>query len=190
MLPLAHTMLSLAVRAHVLSACARAGSGALLLRPIPEGGAPHPSGFRGRMGEVLDISLRERWVGADGASSTFEWERVGAACIAAAGGAPRVAIDARGLSVPLAVGLAVGAVLRAWRFDALKSRPRRPRRIEWLVDDPEAMARPWAAAEAVLAGVAFARECVAEPGNRLTTTEFTRRLKALQQRPKLLREPP
>lgn len=156
-----------------------ASRGALLLRP--EGGAPHPSGFMGRPGEVLEIGPLERWVGADGASSAAEWERVGAACIAAAGDARRVALDARGLPLHLAVALGVGAVLRAWRFDRLKSRRGKGvRRIEWLVDDPDAAERSLARAEAMLAGVLFARDLVAEPANRLTPTEFARRLRELR----------
>lgn len=155
--------------------------GALLLRPILESGTPHPSGFRGRPGEALDVSPGERWVGADGASSPHEWERVGAACIAAAGSARRVALDARGLPLPFTLGLGIGAVLRAWRFERLKSeRGPGPRRIELVVNDPAPLAAPWARAEATLAGAAFARELVAEPGNRLTTTEFTRRLRGLR----------
>ena len=152
--------------------------GALLLRPVA---LPHPSGFNGRPGEVLELSPCERWVGSDGASSTAEWEQVGAACIAAAGETPRVALDARGLSAPFAVALAMGAVLRAWRFDRLKSRrAKAPRRIEWIVDDPAAVGSAWARAEAVLAGVVFARELVAEPGNHLTPRNFTHRLRALE----------
>jgi leucyl aminopeptidase len=155
--------------------------GALLLRPILEGGAPHPPGFQGRPGEVLELSPAERWIGADGASSAHEWERVGAACIAAAGKARRVALDARGLPTQFAVGLATGALLRAWRFERLKSeRTPGPRRIELLVEEPALLAAPWARAEAALAGADFARELVAEPGNRLTTTEFARRLKGLR----------
>ena len=155
--------------------------GALLLRPIPEGGAPHPSGFLGKPGEVLEISPLERWVGADGPSSTAAWERVGAACIAAAGEARRVALDARGLPMQVAVALGVGAVLRAWRFDRLKSkRGKGLRRIEWLLDDPEAARPAWTRAEATLSGVLLARELVAEPGNRLTTTEFVKRLRGLR----------
>ncbi len=154
-------------------------TGALLLRPIA---LPHPSGFLGRPGEVLEISPRERWVGSDVASSPADWERVGASCIAAAGDAPRVALDARGLSPPFATALALGAVLRAWRFERLKSHgTKAPRRIEWIVDDPAAVAPDWTQAEAVLAGVAFARELVAEPGNHLTPRAFTHRLRALRE---------
>lgn len=156
--------------------------GALLLRPIPEGGAPHASGFRGRPGEVLDVSPAERWIGADGAASAQEWEGVGAACIAAAGEARRVALDARGLPVPFAVALATGAVLRAWRFERLKTqRARRPRRIELLVEEPARLETPWARAAASLAGVALARELVAEPANHLTPRAFARRLRELQE---------
>ena len=152
--------------------------GALLLRPAT---LPHPSGFLGRPGDVLELSPRERWVGANGASSTAEWEQVGASCIAAAGDAPRVALDARGLSAPFAVALALGAVLRDWRFERLKTlSTKRPRRIEWIVDDPAVVAPAWAQAEAVLAGVTLARELVAEPGSHLTPRIFTHRLRALR----------
>nr|WP_314076025.1 leucyl aminopeptidase family protein [uncultured Roseococcus sp.] len=154
--------------------------GARLLRPIAEG-PPHPSGFHGRRGEVLELSPQERWVGANHASSRAEWEGVGAACIAAAGPPARLALDARGLPRHCAVGLGVGAALRAWRFDRLKScPPPRPRRIELLVNDPAGLASAWARAEAALAGTQFARELVAEPGNRLTPREFAKRLRGLE----------
>lgn len=152
--------------------------GALRLRP--EGA--QPSGFRGRPGEVLERSPEERWVGAEGASSPHEWERVGAACIAAAGEVARVALDARGLPVACAVALATGAVMRAWRFERLKRETAKgPRRIELLVDEPALAAKSWKRAEAALAGVNFARELVAEPGNHLTPGVFAERLKALRE---------
>jgi leucyl aminopeptidase len=158
-----------------------APAGALRLRPVLEGGAPHPSGFAGRPGEILDIGPRERWVGADGAATPAQWERVGAACIAAAGDATRVALDARGLPDAVAVALGAGAALRAWRFTALQRKPPPgPRRIALLLDDPE-RARPlWQRAEAGLAGAFLARELSAEPANRLTPRVFARRLKALE----------
>ncbi|WP_431304805.1 leucyl aminopeptidase family protein [Sediminicoccus sp. BL-A-41-H5] len=139
----------------------------------------HPSGFRGRPGEVLELSPGERWVGAEGASSPHDWERVGAACIAAAGDAGRVALDARGLPVACGVALATGGVLRAWRFERLKAK-KQPRRIELLVDEPALLEAPWKRAAAALAGAAFARELVAEPGNHLTPGVFADRLKALR----------
>lgn len=154
--------------------------GAVLLRPVPEGAPPHPSGFAGRQGQVLQLSHHERWVGADGASSLPEWERVGAACIAAAGSSPRVALDARGLPAQYALGLGAGAVLRAWRFQRLKSHRAPKRRLELLVDVPEAVAPAWARVEAGLAGALLARELVAEPANRLTPKEFARRLRELR----------
>ena len=154
--------------------------GALRLRPVPEGAAPHESGFRGELGEVLELAPNERWVGADGASMPHDWERVGAACIAAAGDAERVALDARKLPSSCAVALGLGAVLRAWRFERRKSQGGKPRRIELVVDDPAALGAAWARAEAALAGAAFARELVAEPGNHLTTTAFAHRLRKLR----------
>lgn len=154
--------------------------GAVLLRPVGEGVA-HASGFRGLCGEVLELSPGERWIGADHAATSAEWEAVGAACIAAAGSSPRVALDARGLPAQRAIGLGVGAVLRAWRFETLKSqRSPGPRRLELLLDDPVAVAPAWARAEAALAGALLARELVAEPANRLTPKEFARRLRGLE----------
>jgi leucyl aminopeptidase len=154
--------------------------GALRLRPITEGA--HPSGFRGRPGEVLELSPEERWVGAEGASSPHEWERVGAACIAAAAEAERVALDARGLPVPCAVALATGALMRAWRFERLRRETAKgPGRTELLVDEPALLEKPWTRAEAALAGAIFARELVAEPGNHLTPGVFATRLKTLRQ---------
>ncbi|WP_421995147.1 leucyl aminopeptidase family protein [Roseococcus sp.] len=157
-----------------------ASKGAVLLRPIIEG-ALHASGFSGQRGEVLELSPQERWIGADHAATAPEWEAVGAACIAAAGASPRVALDARGLSPHFAIALGMGAVLRAWRFEVLKSkRSPGPRRLELLVDDPLALGAAWARAGAQLAGVLLARELVAEPANRLTPREFARRLRGLE----------
>ena len=159
---------------------AEAPAGALVVKPILEGGAPHPSGFAGRPGQVLHLHPRLCWVGADGASSPVQWEAVGAACIAAAGEATRVALDARGLPDAVAVALGVGAALRAWRFDALKSRSTPgPRRVYLLLDAPACAAPLWARAKAGVEGALYARELVAEPANRLGPREFTRRLQAL-----------
>lgn len=160
---------------------AEAPPDALVLRPVLEGGEPHPSGFEGRPGQVLELNPKLRWVGADGASNAPQWEAVGAACIRAAGEAARVALDARGLPDAVAVALGAGAVLRAWRFEALKSRRAPgPRRLSLLVDDPDRAAPLWARAKAGLDGALLARELTAEPANRLHPREFARRLKALE----------
>jgi leucyl aminopeptidase len=165
----------------VLRLVRRPSAGALLLRPILEGGATHPSGFAGRPGQVLELGPRERWIGADGAASAPEWERVGADAISAAGEHARVALDARGLPDLVAIALGTGAALRAWRFTALqKRRPPGPRRIELLLDDPARAAGAWARARAALDGVFLARELVAEPANRLGPKAFAQRLQALE----------
>ena len=154
---------------------------ALRITPVLEGGPAHPSGFAGRAGEVLELGPRARLVGAGTAASAPEWERVGAAAIAAAGEAPRVALDARGLRPSAALALGAGAVLRAWRFEALKAkRARGPRRIELLLDDPAAAKPGWARQRAALAGATLARDLVAEPANRLGPRAFARRLAALE----------
>jgi len=165
----------------VLRLRAEAPPGALVVRPVLEGGVAHDSGFAGRPGEVLRLGPQLAWVGADGASGAAEWEAVGAACIRAAGEAPRVALDARGLPDSVAIALGAGAALRAWRFEALKARRTPgPRRLSLLVDEPDRAAPLWARAKAGLDGALLARELVAEPANRLTPRVFAKRLGALE----------
>jgi leucyl aminopeptidase len=137
--------------------------------------------FDGPRGELRRVAALEMLVGHGGAASPQAWEAVGAACAeagrAAVGLVPRIALDARGLAAADAGALGVGAALRAWRFTALQAGKRRLR-LE-LVASP-GLEASWGRAEAVLEGVAWAREAVAEPANRLTPTELTRRLLALR----------
>lgn len=160
-----------------------------LLRPLRPGDAP-PTGFEAAAAELraaLDSveahAPRHAVLVATGeAPSPLGCERAagtGIARLLAVAGA-RVALDARGFAPPLAAALAAGALLRSWRFDALRSAPR-PwiERIELFCDDPDAVASHWQAAEAAARGARLARDLVAEPGNRLTPRGFARRLEAL-----------
>ena len=150
---------------------------ALLVRPVPQGGPPHGSGFTGRCGEVLDLGPRLRWLGADGAGTPPQWEAVGARAIAGAGPARRVALDARGLPDAVALALATGAMLRAWR-----PAPKRAavHRVELLLDAPEAFEPLWREAEARLEALRRARGWVAAPANRLTPSAFAAELLELR----------
>jgi leucyl aminopeptidase len=160
-----------------------------LLRPLRPGDAP-PAGFEAVAAE-LRVALdsveaytprRAVLVATGAAPGALACERAAgtgiAPLLAVAGG--RVALDARGFSPPLAAAFGAGALLRAWRFDALRSAPR-PwlERIELFCDDPEAVAPHWQRAEAAARGTLLARDLVAEPGNRLTPRAFARRLEEL-----------
>jgi leucyl aminopeptidase len=141
-------------------------------------------GFTGAAETVCDIlggAGRVILAGVGEAPDLLAWEAAGAACAARGLDVPRLALDVRGLKPSQAAACLSGAVLRAWRFDALFSTPAEdaPKlaRIDAIVD--AGVDKHWARAGAVLAGVAFARDLVAEPGNRLTPGEFVARVQAL-----------
>ncbi|MCW8084112.1 leucyl aminopeptidase family protein [Sabulicella glaciei] len=116
-------------------------------------------------------------VGAAGAESARDFEALGARAVAAAPVEARhLALDTRDFPAGAARALAMGAAIRAHRF-SLKSVPGH-RRLEVVADAPRSL--DWERAEATLAGMEFARDCVAEPANRLSPEGFTRRLLALE----------
>lgn len=94
---------------------------------------------------------------------------------------PRIAIDARGLPPEIAVALAAGLILRAWRPPGAPGAAHALARIDLHGDDARALAAAWEAEAAVLRGTCFARDLVSLPANRLTPKEFARRLKALDE---------
>ena len=115
------------------------------------------------------------------ASDTAEARRAGAAIGARLdGGHMLVAAGAHKLAPEVALGLA----LRAYDFDAYRSRPdedaETPRpRVTFMAKSPEDLARTAGAAAAVAEGVFFTRDLVNEPANVLTTTDFADRLAAM-----------
>lgn len=117
-------------------------------------------------------------IGPGAADTPREWEALGARLAAAIPPwARRPTLDARGLRPAAARALCRGAAIRHWRFAGLSARPA-PAPLEAAVEGPD---HPrFARLLAVLAGMDFARTLVAEPANRLTPTEFARRLRALE----------
>jgi leucyl aminopeptidase len=122
------------------------------------------------------------------AGTRLEWERLGGAIVAAAPPeAERLDVHARSLPSGAIVGLAVGASLRAWRFDRHRgkrgeqdARPGgRLAALDLLVDDPSAMRAALERATAATRGCLFARELTAEPANELTPKAFAARLEGL-----------
>jgi leucyl aminopeptidase len=136
------------------------------------------SGLAWQPEEVAEI-LAPRHAVLSGFTPAAAW-RCGGAGIVPLLGCRRVAIDARGLPPAAAAGVAAGALLRAWRPPGAPGPAPRLARIDLMVDDPEAADPAWQAAEAAARATLFARDLVAEPGNRLTPRGFAARLKALE----------
>ena len=95
-----------------------------------------------------------------------------------------VAIAADAVPEALAVHAAIGAALRAWRFDRYRTRekPEDKPRLEAatvLLAEPGAATHAWTRERAVLTGVMLARELASEPANILTPAVFAERCEAL-----------
>ncbi|UFN50050.1 leucyl aminopeptidase family protein [Roseomonas sp. OT10] len=157
--------------------------------PVPEPlrAAAAADGFAGRAGQVAGLSgPGPAWLLGTGADP--DWEAVGGAAEARRRGlgaaAPeRMAIDARGLSPAAAAGLAAGVLLRGWTPPATRRPdPEAPcalAQLDLVVDDPPAALAAWERLEPGVRGALYARDLVAEPGNRLTPRRFAERLEAL-----------
>lgn len=151
-------------------------------QPWPEAIAAlaEASGFVAEAGRLLD-GAGTLLLGLGTPARPLDWEKAGASAVAALGEVPRAAVMAEDLAPEAVAGLAAGMVLRAWRFDAHRSRDVKPglRHVTFLVRDPEVCRDAWRAVEPAVRGCLFARDLVAEPANHLTTRDFARRLEAL-----------
>jgi len=146
-------------------------------------------GFTGRADEIAvgrDAEGRLTVLAGLGAAATpASARRAGGRAAASAIASKRLALDARELAPDLAAEAAVGACLRAWRFEALKTRPdpdapKRLAHLDVVVADKRAAGAIWETLAPGVAGALFARDLVAEPSNRLTPTLFAARLRALE----------
>ncbi len=141
-----------------------------VVEPVAE---PRP-GFAARPGEAGCVS--GRWLVSLGADA----EAAGALAAARLADTRHVTLDLQALAPAQAAAFISGACLRAWRYDRLQSEPAdRLARLDVLVDKPGKLRRQWQRQGAVLAGVAFARDLVAEPSNTLTPAGFVQRLAPL-----------
>ena len=110
-------------------------------------------------------------------------EAGGIACAALARDAA-AAIAADGMPAAHAAHAALGAGLRAYRFDRYRTKEGtddKPRlqALQVLADDPAAAGAAWAPLMATLHGVTLSRDLVSEPPNVLTPTEMAERCRAL-----------
>ncbi|MDG1282726.1 MAG: leucyl aminopeptidase [Pseudorhodobacter sp.] len=84
-------------------------------------------------------------------------------------------------TAPLAAEISFGLALRAYAFEARKSRKADPvGKISMMLDNPTEAAAQAAPLAALAEGVFFTRDLVNEPANILTTTEFANRLAAMR----------
>ena len=110
-------------------------------------------------------------------------EAAGHACAALARDAA-AAIAADGMPASHAAHAALGAGLRAYRFDRYRTKEGaddkpKLRTLAVLADDPAAAAAAWAPLSATLHGVMLSRDLVSEPPNVLTPTVMAERCRAL-----------
>ncbi|WP_376087194.1 leucyl aminopeptidase [Roseomonas sp. CCTCC AB2023176] len=133
----------------------------------------------GGLSRVLLVGLGKR---AD--LDAKDVEAAGGSAAAALAPEDHAAVDARALEAH-AADLAMGAVLRAWRFDRYRTKEKpedKPKlsALKILTDDPAAAKAAWAPRKAVAEGVFLTRELVSEPANILHPPEFADRLEKLR----------
>jgi leucyl aminopeptidase len=173
------------------------GADSALILPMVEGKAPDDAAlaaaakaarFTGKVGEVLSVPGAHGFTilaGVGAGAAISDWEAGGGAGMAAAAGRAQAILLADGVTPEQAAGFAAGALLNAWRFtalrDASKDKDAPPARVTLGVTSPAKVEPAWKRAEAMLRGVRFARDLVAEPGNRLNPASFAERLSVLKE---------
>ena len=156
------------------------------------GRAIEVAGFKGQKGKtVLLFAPAEGFtrllvvgLGKRPELTTLTLEEAGGAIAAALSQEPAVTILADGLAAPEVAHLALGAVLRAYRFDLYRTKEKpedRPKLAEiTLQAEDQARARAaYAPLKAIAEGIYLARNLVAEPPNVLTPAEMAERCRAL-----------
>jgi leucyl aminopeptidase len=112
-------------------------------------------------------------------------EEAGGSAVGALAREPSVSVAAEALSAEQAAHLALGAVLRSYRFDRYRTTEKadeKPRltELKLLVADPGATETAWAPLPAVADGVFLTRDLVSEPPNVLYPAEFAERIEKLE----------
>jgi leucyl aminopeptidase len=158
--------------------------------PPPFAAAAAAAGFTAANGDVLRLFLPQEVVLVGlGDGSPAALLRAGAAglatlCPTDRAAPKKIVLDARGLPAEVAVRLAEGALMAAWRPSLPRATPppAPPRRLGLLHPQPEALRPAVEAMLAVAQAVDFARDLVVAPGNILTPRAFADRLAALEEK--------
>ena len=136
-------------------------------------------GFVERDEQVVRVALAG--AGKSGDERQAALERAGAALAAKylASGETTLTLDASGLDAAELASVLIGLRLRSWRHDTYRTRlkdEQKPTLAEVkVVAAPEAAETTWQAEQALVAGVEFTRELVAEPANVIYPESFVER---------------
>ncbi len=124
-------------------------------------------------------------LGEPGKVTAHGYEEAGGTAAAALVGEGSAAVSAAGLDAAHAAAVAMGAVLRSYRFDRYRTKEKpedKPKlaALSVLTDEPAAAAIAWAPLQAVAHGVFLSRDLVSEPPNVLFPAEMADRCRALE----------
>ena len=117
--------------------------------------------------------------------SPLRLEEAGGAITVALAREPAASIATAGLSAAQAASVAMGALLRSYRFDRYRTKEKaedKPKlaRLTVLASEPTAAKSAFTPLQGVANGVFVARDLVSEPGNILFPVEMAARCKALE----------
>ncbi len=148
--------------------------------------------FKGRKGQTVTIlapgaglsRVVAVGLGKPGEVTPLIAEEAGGHAIAALLREPAVALATLPLGPMLAAHMAMGAVLRGYRFDRYRTTEKpdeKPRlaTLNLLAEDAGAAEAAWAVLKPVAHGVCLARDLVSEPPNVLTPAEMAQRCEGL-----------
>jgi leucyl aminopeptidase len=146
------------------------------------------AGFKGREGQSVAIwapvpgMTRLLVLGAGKAEDPegVQWEKLGASAVTALSAEATAVLAAQGADAPSIASLAMGAVLRHYRFDRYRTTEKpedKPKltKLTLATGQVTAAKSAFAPMKAVAQGVFFARDLVSEPANVLTPMEFANR---------------
>jgi leucyl aminopeptidase len=128
---------------------------------------------------VLAVGLGKR-----DALTPLAIEEIGGQCVAALGVEPAINVVAEVLTATEAAHLAMGATLRAYRFDRYRTKEKpedKPKlaKATVMLADPASAKAAYAPLRAVAEGVFISRDLVSEPANVLNPVEFANRIEKL-----------
>lgn len=131
------------------------------------------------LGKVAELKENDWWNLGGAVLGALEKAKVSAVYVALEG------VDAAAVSPTDAAAFAAGMKLRAYKFDAYKTRkeedgPKSAIDVQIGVSDLKAVKKAWAAQEAIADGVLLARDLVDLPANDLGPVEFAERAAELE----------
>jgi leucyl aminopeptidase len=147
--------------------------------------------FGGEAGTIAEVALADNGtptrilMAGIGARTPEDFEKAGSAICARllTSGATSLVIDATGVTAVSAARLAAAFQLRGWRYDKYHTKltdKQKPTLDEIVVVNAEAdLDAAWAAASAVVDGMALTRELVTEPANIIYPESFVERCREL-----------